>query len=159
MPEAMTRAGLARVAEVLAFEPAPHCAAWGLAETSCGWAVASFAAANQVRVGDLAVVLQQGARLPIWLARRLGLWDPRREKGVLSGAHGLELGPVVVRGVVAEGLLYPISRGWSRDLLSGELEPYWYVPVEKSVIGVPGFVVQEFDDATAWLNIGNAGHR
>lgn len=58
--------------------------------------------------GDIAVYIPEASVLPDWLLRKLGLWDEEKEKGKLAGTAGNRVKAVKLRGIVSQGLLYPI---------------------------------------------------
>lgn len=60
--------------------------------------------------GDLAVYIPTASVLPKWLLEKLGMWNADKDKGMLSGSRGNRVGPVKLRGVFSEGILYPVHR-------------------------------------------------
>jgi len=63
---------------------------------------------GQFKTGDLAVYIPEQSVVPEWVLRRLGLWDAEKGKGKLAGKAGNRVKPVRLRGVLSQGLLYPL---------------------------------------------------
>jgi len=74
---------------------------------------------GEYKAGDIAVYIPEAAVMPEWLLKRMGLWDEEKGKGKLAGKEGNRVKAVKLRGVVSQGLLYPVS--WDDpDLSQGE---------------------------------------
>ncbi|CAM6053393.1 unnamed protein product [Sphagnum tenellum] len=61
-------------------------------------------------VGDYVVYIPEAALVPEWLLRRQGMWDEEKGKGILAGAAGNRVKAQKIRGVVSQGLLYPVQK-------------------------------------------------
>jgi len=64
---------------------------------------------GQFQTGDLAAYIPEQAIVPEWVLRRLNLWDDEKGKGKLAGKQGNRVKPVKLRGVMSQGLLYPLE--------------------------------------------------
>lgn len=65
---------------------------------------------GEFKTGDLGVYIPTNAVVPIWLLKRLGLWDEDRAKGKLAGKDGNRVKEIRLRGILSEGLVYPVDR-------------------------------------------------
>ena len=65
---------------------------------------------GQFEDGNLAIYIPEQAVIPEWLLREMSLWDEVKQKGRLAGSKGDRVKAVKLRGVVSQGLLYPIER-------------------------------------------------
>jgi len=61
------------------------------------------------KAGDLAVYIPEGAVLPEWLLQKMGFW--KDGKGMLAGSKGNRVKAIKLRGIVSQGILYPIVDG------------------------------------------------
>ena len=57
--------------------------------------------------GDLAVYIPEAALVPEWVLQRLGLW--KNDKGMLAGKLGNRVKAIKLRGVVSQGLIFPVE--------------------------------------------------
>lgn len=74
---------------------------------------------DQFSTGDLGVYIPTGAVVPIWLLKRLGLWDDEKGKGKLAGKElnireGIVIKPCKERGNSELGrvILKSVSEGY-----------------------------------------------
>lgn len=65
---------------------------------------------GQFQNGDLAVYIPEQSVLPEWLLKQLGFWDDLNGKGKLSGSRGNRVRAMKLRGVLSQGLLYPVDK-------------------------------------------------
>ena len=61
-------------------------------------------------VGDLVVYIPEQSVLPEWLLKKNGFWDADRNKGLLHGAAGNRVKAIKLRGIVSQGILYPVHQ-------------------------------------------------
>jgi len=59
--------------------------------------------------GQLAAYIPEDSIVPIWLLEKMGLWDTSKNKGKLAGPDGNRVKAIRLRGVMSQGLLYPIQ--------------------------------------------------
>lgn len=64
---------------------------------------------GQFKTGDLAVYIPEQSVVPEWILRRLGLWDDEKGKGKLVGPDGNRVKAVKLRGVISQGLIFPLE--------------------------------------------------
>lgn len=60
--------------------------------------------------GDLVVYVPEGAVVPENLLR-MGFWDDAKQKGILAGSNGDRVKALRLRGVVSQGIMFPVERG------------------------------------------------
>lgn len=70
---------------------------------------------GQFQTGDLGVYIQEGSIVPDWLLQKMGLWKSDKDvgKGMLSGTNGNRVKAAKFRGVLSQGLVYPLIRKMS----------------------------------------------
>jgi RNA ligase (TIGR02306 family) len=71
--------------------------------------------------GDLVVYIPEDSLLPEWLLKKSGFWNEEKQKGTLSGKAGNRVRPVKLRGIVSQGILYPVYS--TIDMYSNPDEP------------------------------------
>lgn len=59
---------------------------------------------------DLAVYVPEAAVCPQWVLERVKLWDAATGKGLCGGALGTRVRAVTLRGMLSQGLVWPLSR-------------------------------------------------
>ena len=59
--------------------------------------------------GDLVVYIPEAAVLPEWLLKQMDFWDAEKNKGALNGPYGDRVKAIKLRGVVSQGVLYPVE--------------------------------------------------
>lgn len=64
---------------------------------------------GQFESGGLAVYIPEGALLPEWLLREMEMWDELNGCGTLHGGAGNRVKAKKLRGIMSQGLLYPIK--------------------------------------------------
>lgn len=94
------------------------------------------------RSGDLAVYLPEDAVLPEWLLKLLGFWDAMNNKGTLTTSAGNRIRAVKLRGVVSQGVLYPLKNN----------EGHWLLHVDKEE-GFQHSAVTEGQDCAEFLGV------
>lgn len=93
--------------------------------------------------GGLAVYLPEGALVPVWLLREMGMYDEEKQKGGLAGSAGNRVKAIKLRGIVSQGIMVPCVR----DECSGA----WGLQREENGIAVfEGDDVAEFLGVTKW---------
>lgn len=65
---------------------------------------------GQFKTGDLGVYIPTNAIVPEWLLKKLNLWDDGKGKGKLAGSQGNRVKEVRLRGILSEGLIYPVEQ-------------------------------------------------
>jgi RNA ligase (TIGR02306 family) len=61
------------------------------------------------KANDLVVYIPEGAVVPEWLLKKMDFWDG--EKGILAGSKGDRVKAIKLRGIVSQGILYPVING------------------------------------------------
>ena len=61
------------------------------------------------RAGDLVAYIPEDAIVPEPLIREMRLWDEAKGKGMLAGKKGDRVKAIRLRGIVSQGLLYPVE--------------------------------------------------
>lgn len=61
------------------------------------------------KTGDLGVYIPTGAVLPEHVLQRMGMWDDINGKGKLAGKQGMRVKEIKLRGILSEGLIYPVD--------------------------------------------------
>jgi len=136
------------VVEIDAIEEHPNADAIELARIG---GYVSIVKKESFKEGDLAVYIPEGAVVPEWLIRKLGLWDEKNEKGKFAGSKGNRVKAVKLRGIVSQGVLYPVSYiDASNTFTSQEMVDQPYVQGEDERIGK---AVEIFSDVTEFLGI------
>lgn len=64
---------------------------------------------GQYNDGDLVAYIPEAAIVPDWILKKLGLWDNSKDKGILAGNAGNRVKSVRLRGILSEGLIYPVE--------------------------------------------------
>lgn len=64
---------------------------------------------GQFKDGDLAVYIPEQAVLPEWVLKEMGFWNDTQAKGTLNGSAGNRVKAIKLRGVLSQGLIYPLS--------------------------------------------------
>ena len=108
------------------------------------------------QTGDMAVYIPEAALVPEWVLQRLGLW--KNDKGMLAGKLGNRVKAIKLRGVVSQGLVYPVE--FRPDCYctntdspipdKEEVKDIYCVTREE---GGAGYMVAEGDDAMEFLDI------
>jgi RNA ligase (TIGR02306 family) len=97
---------------------------------------------GQFRPGELAVYLPEGAVVPRGVLRAIGLWEDGAAKGRLAGAEGNRIKAIMLRGVLSQGLLYPVDQAG---------EPFITLPTDDGIGAL--FPVREGDDVADALGV------
>ena len=110
------------------------------------------------RAGDLVAYIPEDAIVPEALIREMRLWDAEKGRGMLAGKKGNRVKAIRLRGVVSQGLLYPVEgRGEGENLAEAldivKYEPEVPVHMQGEVCNVRGHTlsydiesVQKFPD-------------
>ena len=105
------------------------------------------------QTGDLAVYIPEAALVPEWVLQRLGLW--KNDKGMLAGKLGNRVKAIKLRGVVSQGLIFPVEFRpdcycTGTDSPKEEIKDIYCVTREE---GGAGYMVSEGADAMDFLDI------
>ena len=105
------------------------------------------------QTGDLAVYIPEAALVPEWVLQRLGLW--KNDKGMLAGKLGNRVKAIKLRGVVSQGLIFPVEFRpdcycTGTDSPKEEIKDIYCVTREE---GGAGYMVSEGTDAMDFLGI------
>ena len=65
---------------------------------------------HRYKVGDLAVYVPEAALVPEWLLR-MGFWDEAKGRGMLAGSKGDRVKAVKLRGIISQGIMFPVTTG------------------------------------------------
>jgi len=110
---------------------------------------------GQFKTGEIAVYLPEAAIVPERLLKRIGLWNEEKGIGMLAGKQGNRVRAIKLRGIVSQGLIYPVelrkncietNTGAER----GTIKDIYCVTHEE---GGAGYLVEEGDDVTEFLGI------
>ena len=80
------------------------------------------------RPGDPVAYIPEDAIVPEGLIRELRLWDEAKGKGMLAGKKGDRVKAIRLRGVVSQGLLYPVEGREEGENLAEALDIVKYEP-------------------------------
>ena len=80
------------------------------------------------RAGDLVAYIPEDSIVPEALIREMRLWDEDRGRGMLAGKRGDRVKAIRLRGIVSQGLLYPVEDRAEGDNLAAELDIVKYEP-------------------------------
>lgn len=59
--------------------------------------------------GDLVVYIPEAAVVPEWLLRKMNMWNEEQGKGILAGSKGDRVKAIKLRGILSQGILYPVG--------------------------------------------------
>lgn len=94
------------------------------------------------KAGDLVVYIPEAAVMPEWMLQKLDFW--KDGKGTLSGSQGNRVKAIKLRGVVSQGILYPV-KSEQRGNGDPDVDVVYNEPDTK--------IVLEGDDVAEFLNI------
>lgn len=105
---------------------------------------------GQFKSGDLGVYIPEQAVLPVELLKEMGFWDEVRGKGMLHGGAGNRVKAIKLRGVLSQGLIYPVREGGvlTRPALSSDRDGF----IENED-GTISFAIVESEDVSEILGI------
>ncbi len=63
---------------------------------------------ERYKKGEYVVYIPEGALLPEWMLKKLGMWNEAENKGYLAGPEGNRVKAIKLRGIVSQGVMYPI---------------------------------------------------
>lgn len=69
---------------------------------------------DQFKDGDLAIYIPEQAVVPEWILREINMYDDAKQKGGLAGSLGNRVKAIKLRGVVSQGLMYPLLQDGDR---------------------------------------------
>lgn len=64
---------------------------------------------GQYKDGDLVIYIPEAAVLPEWVLKKLDFWDNDNNKGKLNGPKGNRVKAIRLRGIVSQGLIFPLE--------------------------------------------------
>ena len=65
---------------------------------------------HTVAAGDLVVYIPEASVLPEWFLKEMGFWDREKGKGTLAGKQGNRVKIAKLRGVISQGIIYPVDK-------------------------------------------------
>jgi len=65
---------------------------------------------HTVAAGDLVVYIPEASVLPEWLLKEMGFWKREEGKGALAGKQGNRVKIAKLRGVISQGIIYPLDK-------------------------------------------------
>ncbi len=107
---------------------------------------------GEFQADDLVAYIPEASLLPEWLLKRLGFWDAGKNCGKLNGNDGNRVKAIRLRGELSQGICYPVDPATFNDF-TDDTEDGFVLHVDRSAVGVPGFVVREGDDVAQMLGI------
>jgi len=93
---------------------------------------------HRYKVGDGVIYIPENAIVPEWLLRH-GYWNEEKGVGFLAGSQGNRVKPVKLRGIVSEGIIFPIEESGSLHVMEVRL----FGKLLLDLIPVSGFVPDE----------------
>ena len=66
---------------------------------------------DRYKPGDLVAYIPEASILPEWMLKKMGFWKDADNKGTLSGNAGNRVKAIKLRGIVSQGVLYPVTNG------------------------------------------------
>ena len=85
------------------------------------------------KAGDLVAYIPEGAVLPEWLLKEMEFWDDEKNHGTLNGSQGNRIKAMKLRGVISQGVVYPLC-GLDYDGVDGPTH------ARKWIKGADGYV-------------------
>jgi RNA ligase (TIGR02306 family) len=67
---------------------------------------------DRYKAGDLVVYIPEAAILPEWMLIKMDFWKPEDKKGTLAGSRGDRVKAIKLRGIVSQGILYPVVNNY-----------------------------------------------
>jgi len=64
---------------------------------------------NIYKAGQYVIYLPEASVLQNWMIKDMNLWDKEKGKGVLAGKDGNRIKAIRLRGIVSQGLLWPVT--------------------------------------------------
>ena len=80
------------------------------------------------QAGDLVAYIPEDAIVPEALVREMRLWDQEKGRGMLAGKKGDRVKAIRLRGIVSQGLLYPVEGRQVGENLAEALDIVKYEP-------------------------------
>jgi RNA ligase (TIGR02306 family) len=72
------------------------------------------------REGDYVAYVPEGAILPEWLLKKMGMWNHEKNKGGLNGSKGDRVKAIMLRGVLSQGVMIPLKKEFGDLYLENE---------------------------------------
>lgn len=101
------------------------------------------------QASDLVVYIPEAAIVPEWLLKKQGFWNEEKGIGILAGSKGNRVKAIKLRGIVSQGVLYPITKfGEEVGELKGTLltqltDDLHYVDLNQDVAEILGITKYE----------------
>ncbi len=86
------------------------------------------------KVGDLVAYIPEGSVIPEWLLKEMDFWDHDKGIGRLNGSKGNRVKAMKLRGIVSQGVMYPLC---GMDYTGADGQP---AHARKYIKGEDGFV-------------------
>lgn len=102
---------------------------------------------ERYKKGDFVAYIPEGAVVPDWLLQKMGFWDTEKNKGGLNGSAGNRVKAIKLRGIVSQGIMYPLDKNFYRD---GTGQYDGFILVTPDGIKYP---IYESQDVSELLNI------
>ncbi len=80
--------------------------------------------------GDLVVYVPEAAIVPEWMLR-MGFWNEKTNMGLLAGPQGNRVKAVSLRGVISQGIMFPVSTGDVQGFPTGDPDTAPWISVEE----------------------------
>lgn len=97
---------------------------------------------GQYSTGDLVVYIPEASVIPEWILKQQGFWDDTKNAGMLAGSAGNRVKAIKLRGVLSQGLVFPVRSIDDKFFIStpnGEIE----VVENQDVSGILGITKYE----------------
>jgi len=75
---------------------------------------------NRYAIDDFVVYVPEGAVVPDYLLKKYNFWNDEKNIGMLSGSKGNRVKAIKLRGVLSQGLMFPVYNDGQMYRISGE---------------------------------------
>jgi RNA ligase (TIGR02306 family) len=101
---------------------------------------------DRYKAGDLVVYIPEASLIPEWMLKKMGFWKAEENKGTLAGSHGNRVKAIKLRGIVSQGILYPM-------ITVPKLPNFDSANINCMELQVGQLYVKEDEDVAKWLGI------